>query len=63
MPANDESLDEEEAPDSQIGIINVYNHHKEQEGWSSSHRTSPNKKMSPLGATKFAKVTTTQCLY
>ena len=32
VPANQESSDEEEAPDSQIGSINVYHHHEEQEG-------------------------------
>jgi len=32
VPANEESSDEGEAPDSQIGSINVYNHHEEQEG-------------------------------
>ena len=32
LPANPESSDEEEAPDSQIGSVHVYNHHEEQEG-------------------------------
>jgi len=32
VPANEESSDEEEAPDSQLGSIHVYNHHEEQEG-------------------------------
>ena len=32
VQANQESSDEEEAPDSQIGNINIYNHHEEQEG-------------------------------
>ena len=32
VPANQESSDKEEAPDSQIGSINVYHHREEQEG-------------------------------
>lgn len=32
VPASPDSSDEEEAPDSQIGSINSYNHHEEQEG-------------------------------
>jgi len=32
VPANQESSDEEEAHDSHIGSINIYNHHEEQEG-------------------------------
>ena len=32
VPASPDSSDEEEAPDSQIGSMHVYNHHEEQEG-------------------------------
>ena len=42
LPANPESSDEEEAPDSQIGSVHVYNHHEEQEGWSFPDRTFQN---------------------
>ena len=32
VPTNQDSPDEKEATDSQIGSINIYNHHEEQEG-------------------------------
>ena len=55
VQANQESSDKEEAPDSQIGNINIYNHNEGQEGWSSPYKTSPNPKTAPLGATNFQK--------
>ena len=44
MPASPDSSDEEEAPESQIGRINIYNHYEEQKRWSSLYGTCPKNK-------------------